>query len=52
MWDGGVAFCVREFDVIVFVGWDGKVESLWIRVRVRGRADKEDVLVGSLLKTA
>jgi len=40
-----VAFYVREyFDVVELRAGDDKVESLW--VRIRGRANKADILVG------
>ena len=43
--DGGVALCVREcFDVVGLGAGNDKVESLW--VRIRGRANKMDILVG------
>ena len=41
---GGVALYVREcFDVTELMAGDDKVESLW--VKIRGRADKADILV-------
>ena len=41
----GVALYVREcFDVTELITGDDKVESLW--VKIRGRADKADILVG------
>ena len=41
---GGVALYVREcFDVTELITGDDKVESLW--VKIRGRADKADILV-------
>ena len=40
-----MALCVRGcFDVTELVGGDDKVESL--RVKIQGRADKADILVG------
>ncbi|XP_032304298.1 uncharacterized protein LOC116654245 [Coturnix japonica] len=43
--DGGVALYVREcFHATEIVTGDNKVESLW--VKIRGRADKADILVG------
>ena len=42
---GGVAFYVKEcFEVTELMTGDNKVESLW--VKIRGRADKADILVG------
>ena len=42
---GGVALYVKEcFEVIELMTGDNKVESLW--VKIRGRADKADILVG------
>ena len=42
---GGVALYVKEcFEVTEFMTGDNNVESLW--VRIRGRADKADILVG------
>ena len=42
---GGVALCVKEcFEVTELMTGDNKVESLW--VKIRGRADKADILVG------
>ena len=42
---GGVALYVKEwFEVTEFMTGDNKVESLW--VKIRGRADKADILVG------
>ena len=42
---GGVALYVREcFDVTELMAGDDKVESLW--VKIRGRDDKADILVG------
>ena len=41
----GMALYVREcFDVTELMAGDDKVESLW--VKIRGRADKADILVG------
>jgi len=41
----GVALYVREcFDVVELGAGNDKVESLW--VRIRGRANKADILVG------
>ena len=41
---GGVALYVKEcFDVTELMAGDDKVESLW--VKIRGRADKADILV-------
>ena len=43
---GSMALCVSEcFDVTEFIAGDDKVESLW--VRIRGRANRTDILVGS-----
>ena len=40
-----MALYVREcFDVTELMDGDDKVESLW--VKIRGRADKADILVG------
>ena len=42
---GGVALYVKEcFEVTELMTGDNKVESLW--VKIRGRADKADILVG------
>ncbi len=42
---GSVTVYVREcFDVTELITGDDKVESLW--VKIRGRADKADILVG------
>ena len=42
---GGVALYVKEcFEVTELMTGDDKVESLW--VKIRGRADKADILVG------
>ena len=42
---GGMALYVKEcFEVTEFMTGDDKVESLW--VKIRGRADKADILVG------
>lgn len=42
----GVALSVREcFDVVELGAGDGKVEFLW--VRIKGRANKADILVGA-----
>ena len=42
----GVALYVKEcFEVIELMTGDNKVESLW--VKIRGRADKADILVGN-----
>ena len=41
----GAALYDREcFDVVELGAWNDKVESLW--VRIRGRANKTDILVG------
>jgi len=42
---GGMALYVKEcFEVTELMTGDNKVESLW--VKIRGRADKADILVG------
>ena len=42
---GGVALYVKEcFEVTELMTGDNKVESLWFKIR--GRADKADILVG------
>ena len=42
---GGVALYVKEcFEVTDVMGGDDRAESLWIKIR--GRADKADILVG------
>ena len=42
---GGVALYVKEcFEVTELMTGDNEVESLW--VKIRGRADKADILVG------
>ena len=42
---GGVALCVKECtEVTELMTGEKKVESLW--VKIRGRADKADILVG------
>ena len=42
---GGVALYVKEcFEITELMTGDNKVESLW--VKIRGRADKADILMG------